>query len=203
MFHSIHRAQARRAARLLLTLMLAASAAGAALAQYKWTDASGRVVYGDNPPREAKNIQRIDARGATGDADALAALPYETRRAAQQFPVTLYTTPDCAPCDAGRQLLRARGVPFGERTIVSKEDSEALARLGYGERLPILTVGRQAQKEFETSGWHAALDAGGYPRTGQLPRGWTAVASPLVPRMPASGASAAAGPTADAEMKKN
>lgn len=197
MIRSMGRALARRGAHALL-LLLAVTAGGAALAQYKWTDATGRVVYGDNPPREATNVQRIDARGAAGDADALAALPYETRRAAQQFPVTLYTTPDCAPCDAGRQLLRARGVPYGERTVVSKEDSEALARLGHGERLPILTVGRQVQKEFETNAWHGALDTGGYPRAGQLPRGWTPVASPLVPKAAPSapaGEAAAAGAT--------
>lgn len=200
MIRSTGRVLARRGAHVLLVL-LAVTAGGAALAQYKWTDATGRVVYGDNPPREATNVQRIDARGAAGDADALAALPYETRRAAQQFPVTLYTTPDCAPCDAGRQLLRARGVPYGERTVASKEDSEALARLGHGERLPILTVGRQVQKEFETNAWHGALDAGGYPRAGQLPRGWNPVAAPLVPKAPPSAPAGEA--AAAAATKKN
>jgi glutaredoxin len=155
---------------------------GTAQAQYKWTDATGRVVYGDNPPRDARNVQRIDARGASGEADSLAALPFETRRAVQQFPVVLYTTASCNPCDAGRELLRARGVPYGERIVSSKEDSEALTKLGYGERLPVLTVGRQVQREFETNSWHAALDAAGYPRAGQLPRGWTPVAVPLSSR---------------------
>lgn len=173
-----------------------------AQAQYKWTDATGRVIYGDNPPSDAKNIQKIDARGASGDADAMAALPYETRRAAQQFPVLLYITADCPPCDAGRQLLRARGVPFGERIIASKEDSEALAKLGHGERLPIMTVGRQVQKEFETGAWHAALDAAGYPRAGQLPRGWTPVAMPLAPRR-AESAQPTTSDAPTAEQKKN
>jgi glutaredoxin len=176
--------------------------AGGAAAQYKWTDATGRVVYGDNPPREARNIQRIDARGASGDADALAALPFETRRAVQQFPVVLYTTADCAPCDAGRQLLRARGVPYGERLISSKEDSEQLAKLGYGERLPILTVGRQVQKEFETNAWHTTLDGAGYPRAAQLPRGWAPVATPLAPRRAETAADANSA-TPAAEPKRN
>lgn len=192
------RAAGRAACGVLLAL--AAAAAAPAWAQYKWTDATGRVVYGDNPPRDARNIQRIDARGASGDADALATLPYETRRAAQQFPVVLYTTPECAPCDAGRQLLRARGVPYAERTVISKDDSDALARLGHGERLPIMTVGRQTQKEFETNAWHAALDAAGYPRGGQLPRGWTPVAAPLAPKIAAS---APAGVAVAADAKKN
>jgi hypothetical protein len=155
---------------------------GTAQAQYKWVDADGRTVYGDSPPREARNVQRIDARGASGDADSLAALPYESRRAAQQFPVLLYTSAECAPCDSGRELLRARGIPYSERTVSSKEDLEAMEKLGFGNRLPVMTVGRQVQREFETNTWHAALDAAGYPRATQLPRGWSAVVAPLVPR---------------------
>jgi hypothetical protein len=158
---------------------------GSASAQYRWTDADGRTIYGDNPPREARNVQRIDARGASGEADGLAALPFETRRAAQQFPVLLYTTANCGPCDSGRELLRARGIPYGERTIASKEDNDQMEKLGLGSRLPVLTVGRQVQREFETGGWHATLDAAGYPRGGQLPRGWSVTPVPLVPRPPA------------------
>ena len=169
-----------------VALALAAVAAcvvGSANAQYRWTDANGRTVYGDNPPREARNVQRVDARGASGEAEGLAALPFESRRAAQQFPVLLYTTANCQSCDSGRELLRARGIPYGERTIGSKEDSDQLEKLGLGNRLPVLTVGRQVQREFETNAWHTALDAAGYPRAAQLPRGWTSAPVPLTPRV--------------------
>src|SRR5262249_19714938 len=102
----------------------------------------------------------------------------------QQFPVLLYTTANCQPCESARQLLLARGIPFGERTISTKEDSDQLEKLGLGSRLPVLTVGRQIQREFETGAWHAALDAAGYPRSGQLPRGWPTAPVPLVQRPP-------------------
>ncbi|MCX7902220.1 MAG: DUF4124 domain-containing protein, partial [Burkholderiaceae bacterium] len=92
--------------RKLLALVLMPACASA---QYKWLDADGRTVYGDNPPREARNVQKIDARAASGESDALAALPYELRRAVRDFPVTLYTTASCAPCEAARALLIARG----------------------------------------------------------------------------------------------
>jgi glutaredoxin len=168
-----------------------------ASAQYKWTDAEGRTIYGDNPPREARNVQRVDARGASGDADALSGLPFEARRAATQFPVLLYTTVNCVPCDSARELLRARGIPYGERTVSSKEDSDQLDKLGLGNRLPVLTIGRQIQREFETGAWHAALDAAGYPRAGQLPRNWPVAPVPLTPRQsesrPAPGSETPAG----------
>ena len=190
----------RRCAFALATLT--ACLLGTAQAQYKWTDTDGRTVYGDSPPREARNVQRVDARGASGDADALAALPYESRRATQQFPVVLYTSTDCAPCDSGRELLRARGVPYGERTVSTKEDLEALEKLGFGNRLPVMTVGRTVQREFETKAWHSALDAAGYPRAAQLPRGWSAAAVPLTPR-PAPPSTAPATEAPPAAEKSN
>lgn len=165
---------------LLTALLLVPTVVGA---QYKWTDADGRVVYGDNPPRDARNIQRIDARAAGGEADALAALPFELRRTARDFPVTLYTTRDCPPCEAARALLAARGIPYAERTVTTAPDIEALEKLGHGKRLPVLTVGRQTQREFEAGAWNALLDAAGYPRASQLPRTWQQPApQPLAPR---------------------
>jgi glutaredoxin len=179
-----------RSKTFLIALLLAPASA---CAQYKWTDADGRVVYGDNPPRDARNIQRIDARGASGDADALAALPFDLRRAAREFPVTLYTTRDCPPCEAARALLRARGIPYAERTVTTPQDIEALEKLGHGKRLPVLTVGRQTQREFEAGAWNALLDAAGYPRASQLPRTWQQPApQPLAPRPPPAVTEAAA-----------
>lgn len=168
------------AKRALIALLLAPAWAAA---QYKWTDADGRIVYGDNPPRDARNIQRIDARGAAGEADSLAALPFELRRAAREFPVVLYTTSDCPPCEAARALLRARGIPYTERTVTTPQDLEALEKLGHGKRLPVLAVGRQTQREFEAGAWNALLDAAGYPRASMLPRTWQPAApQPLAAR---------------------
>jgi len=200
MIGTTHQTGPRRGAVALA--LVAACVLGSANAQYKWTDANGRTVYGDSPPRDARNVQRVDARGASGDADTLAALPYELRRATQQFPVVLYTTPNCVPCDSARELLRARGVPYGERTVSSKEDSDQLEKLGLGNRLPVLTVGRQAQKEFETGAWHAALDAAGYPRAAQLPRSWQVTTVPLPPR-PVEAPPAPASQTPPASTKNN
>jgi hypothetical protein len=180
MIETIRRLPAKSGAFVLAVLV--AGFLSSAHAQYKWTDADGRTIYGDNPPREARNVQRVDARGAAGEADVFAGLPYESRRAAQTFPVLLYTTANCQACDSGRELLRARGIPYGERTISTKEDSDQLEKLGYGTRLPVMTVGRQVQREFETSAWHAALDAAGYPRAAQLPRSWPTAPVPLTTR---------------------
>lgn len=151
-------------------------------AQYKWTDADGRVSYGDSPPREARNIQRIDMRSDESGSELLRGLPYELRRVAEQHPVVLYTTAPCAPCDAARELLRARGVPYVERTVTSNDDIEQLQRIAGTNRLPVLAVGRQLERSFEAGAWNTLLDLAGYPRASLLTRSWQPPAPrPLVP----------------------
>ena len=40
-----------------------------------------------------------------------------------RFPVTLYTSTNCAPCGAGRTLLASRGIPFSERTVATNDST--------------------------------------------------------------------------------
>jgi hypothetical protein len=112
--------------RLALALLLAAASA-AAPAQYKWTDADGHVGYGDQPPRDARQVERIDTTSLATPGDALAALPFEVRRAAHNFPAVLYAAPgsDCGPCNSARSFLRGRGIPFTERTVGTATDLAA------------------------------------------------------------------------------
>jgi len=159
----------RTVAMRLIALAIALLPAVAA-AQFKWLDANGRVTYGDNPPREAKNIERLGV--APPDSDPAAALPYELRRAAASLPLTLYTAPDCGACNGARELLMARGAPYAEVTVGTPQDIDAFRKLDLGEKVPVLMVGRQSLKEFAPDLWHAALDTAGYPRGAMLPRSW-------------------------------
>jgi glutaredoxin len=164
-----------------IALLIAASLPALAAAQYKWLDADGRVTYGDNPPREAKKIERLRSP-ATDEADPMAGLPYEVRRAAAAFPLTLYTAPECGACDAARDLLRARGAPFAEVTVGTPQDRSAFLKLDLGDKVPVLVVGRQSVKEFSPEQWHRTLDTAGYPRSAQLPPAWRNPAPrPLTP----------------------
>jgi glutaredoxin len=143
----------------------------AALAQYKWIDADGKVTYGDSPPRDAKKIERLNAP-AEAPGSALLNLPFELRRAVENFPVQVYTTADCNACQAGRELLRARGVPFEELTVATREDVELMRTRGYGDMLPVISIGRNALRQLNPDEWNRALDAAGYPRSSMLPRTW-------------------------------
>jgi glutaredoxin len=166
-----------------------------AWAVYKVVGPDGKVTYTDRPPNAAEG--QATAADANGAAAGNAGLPYELRTLASRYPVTLYTTPDCAPCDAGRQLLRQRGVPFQER--VSDNSAQALQawqqRLG-GNQAPALTIGSQVLTGFSPGSWNGYLDAAGYPRQSKLLPGYTPPApQPLVPRAaPQTSAPAPAAP---------
>jgi hypothetical protein len=77
--------------------------------------------------------------------------------------------------------------------VTTPQDIEAMEKLGHGKRLPVLTVGRQVQREFEAGAWNALLDAAGYPRASQLPRTWQQpTPQPLAPRAEPAAAGATA-----------
>lgn len=166
-----------------LVLGLAIGVAGSASAQYKVVGPDGKVTYTDRPvaPPTGGQVQTMRAGAAAAPAAAL--LPLELRNLSARFPVTLYTSPECPPCDAGRLLLQQRGIPFAERLISSEDDSAALQRITNGRTVPALTVGGQALRGFLDTDWQATLDLAGFPKESKLPRGWSAgPAVPLVAR---------------------
>lgn len=160
-------------ARALAAAGLALLACGAAQAQYKVVNPDGSVTYTDRPP-VASNVRvtNLGRPGAPGLSAADVNLPPDLRTAVQRYPVVLYTSADCAPCDAGRRLLIQRGVPFSERRATSDEDVLALERIVGGRTVPALTVGAQPLRGLSETDWAAYLDAAGYPKENKLPRGW-------------------------------
>ena len=146
---------------LLLTLCCSlASAQGA----YRWVDQDGKVHYGDRPPA-GKSVQAQAVKLTAPEADKT--LPYATREAMRDFPVTLYVTETCgAGCKEGRELLRRRGIPFTEKTISTPEDGAALGKLVGSEQVsvPVLLVGDNPLKGFLATEWSILLDAAGYPK---------------------------------------
>lgn len=173
-----------RAMRLALACLLVAPP-GLASGQtiYRFVSPEGHVTFTDKPP--APDIRSSAAAGsrlppATAD-EATESLPYELRQIANRYPVTLLTADSCAPCNSGRTLLIARGIPFTERTVASLQDGEALKRLSSDTALPVLIIGRQQLKGFSDAEWQQFLTAAGYPLQSRLPAGYRPPpATPLV-----------------------
>lgn len=138
---------------------------------YRIVGPDGRVSFSDKPPAE---MNKATVLGAGGNASATGGpqLPFELRQVASRYPVTLYTSSNCAPCGAGRGLLSSRGIPFSERTVTSDDDTEALQRLSGSNSLPFLMIGGQQLKGYSELEWVQFLDAAGYPSSSQLPAGY-------------------------------
>ena len=173
--------------RAVAAFALVFAAAAAQGQTYKWKDAAGVTHYSDTPP------PKVAAQVLRPDSQPLAppSLPYELARAVKLHPVTLYTTARCDACDQGRALLRARGIPFAEKTVNTAEDREQLQRAGGKDELPLLVVGNRPVTGFAAGAWNEALDAASYPRKSVLPPGYRTGASEAAapappPRLPAA-----------------
>ena len=169
---------------IFAVLLGAACAASAQL--YRWTDEKGRVHITDTPPPPSANNVQKRALDATPEPASGANQPYAVQLAAKNYPVTLYTAPDCAPCGAARALLNQRGVPFREVSVVGEQESAQLRNAVGSLSVPSLVVGTSAQKGFEEGAYHSLLDVAGYPRTGLLPPRSQAEPKPA-PAKPAAG----------------
>ena len=169
--------------RLAVVGLVIGLAAAPVLAQgvYRIVGPDGRVTYSDQPPPANVNARPVGSATANSAASANAQLPFELRQVSSRYPVTLYTSADCAPCNSGRNLLNSRGVPYVEKTVNTAQDTEALKRLSGETSLPFLTIGTQQIKGYSDAEWTQFMDAAGYPKQSVLPASYRrAAAAPLV-----------------------
>jgi glutaredoxin len=136
-------------------------------ALYKVIGPDGKVTYSDTPPQASGN--KVTRLGASNNVIEDTTLPLEVRQATSRYPVMLYGMKACDPCEAGRQLLRQRGIPFTEKLILTAEDGDALQRLFGGRDAPVLTIGAQVLRGLSPDVWNSYLDSAGYPRESRLP----------------------------------
>lgn len=137
--------------------------------QYRWVDDKGRLQYSDTPPAKAKDIRKTDAKTESPAEDRPQQVPFELQQAQKDFPVTLYTAPNCnEPCELARAALNKRGVPFTEVQVVSAETLEQLKAKAGVESVPVLVVGRSVLNAFEPTRYDSLLDSAGYPKQGVL-----------------------------------
>jgi len=161
--------------RFVLALALAALAGIAAAQQmYRWTDENGRTHITDTPPPPgAKSVRKSKPAANVAAPDTPAKpMPFVLARAAKEYPVTLYTSPNCTdPCKAARDLLNKRGVPFKEVQVWEEEGNAELKKLSGNTQVPTIKVGASVQSGYDPTLYGALLDTAGYPREGVLPAG--------------------------------
>jgi glutaredoxin len=170
--------------RIGIGIALALAAAAASAQTYRWVDRDGKVNFTDTPPPAfARDVQKR-ARDP-GPPDTLQG-SYDLQQAQKRFPVVLYTTPDgCQPCKDARDLLTKRGVPFREVVVGSNETREDLKKVSSEMEVPVLTVGKDVHRGFETGMYNSALDTAGYPKTALPGAVQQAAAKPAAKPQPA------------------
>ncbi len=152
---------------------------------YRVMGADGKITFSDKLPPSTANATATGKGGQTvgtlGSGGGGPALPFELNQIVGRFPVTLYSSSGCVPCDAGRSMLRTRGIPFTEKTVTTSEDSEALKRISGETSLPFLTIGGQQIRGYSDTEWTQFLSAAGYPIASKLPASYRNPApTPLV-----------------------
>lgn len=136
---------------------------------YRIVGADGKVTFSDKPPVSAEQGKVATTGVGAAAANPNSGLPFELRQVVAKYPVVLYTSAQCAPCDTGRALLSGRGVPFSERTVTTPADRDYLQRLTGDSSLPYLTIGSQRIRGLSDIEWTQYLDAAGYPKVSALP----------------------------------
>jgi len=177
--------------------VLSIACADASGQAYRWVDKEGKVHYTQTPPPpDAKAVQKKTFRHGPVETSNL---PYATQLAAKNFPVTLYTSTDCLPCDQARALLVKRAVPFKEVSVVTQKDVAEIKGLSGKTDVPLLTVGAQVQTGFQEGLYNGLLDSAGYPASGpSMPvealRKMDPAAKPPAPAQAQQGAGASSSP---------
>lgn len=133
---------------------------------YRWVDKQGRVHYSDMQNGEEADkldFKKFGKEAASGTAETN--LPYQTREAMKNYPVTLYTAPSCtAPCKEARDFLNKRHIPFTEKALQSPEEVDAFKEKSGISTVPTISVGKDWLQGFQAQQWQDELDAVGYPK---------------------------------------
>lgn len=154
----------KRAAFLCLLGLFAVNSAQSA-SLYRWVDIDGKVHYTDHPPPPSAARKVEEKSIGTPPADD-GPLPYASRLAAKNFPVTLYNSGCGEACTKAREHLTQRGVPFNEKDAGTTEVQAELKKLIGALEVPVLAVGTVTRlKGYESGAWNAALDEAGYPKS--------------------------------------
>ena len=150
----------------VLMLLLCCLALPVQAQAYRWVDpASGKTVISDSPPPpNVRTVSKTKDPSANAEGRSFAVI-----KAAEAFPVTLYTTADCVnECRQARDLLNGRGVPFSEKMVQKAADFEELRQLVGDAFIPSLKIGKQSVRGFEPTSYNNLLDLAGYPASAPI-----------------------------------
>jgi glutaredoxin len=155
----------------VLIALIAVAMAVPAQQLYKWVDEKGRVQYTDTPPpNSAKKVEEKRMSSSTPSTTKGGEQSYTTQQAVKNFPVTLWVNNCGELCDAARNYLRKRNIPFTERNPAAENELDNFKKASNNSmEVPLLVVGNRPIRGFSQSEWDGALTDAGYPKPGSAP----------------------------------
>lgn len=130
---------------LVSTLLLAANATAADI--YQWTDAQGRVHFGDRPQSGAAG-PRPQAQ-AQAQPNVIGSVQPDARPEAKE--VVLYSTQRCGFCRKARAHFAERGIPYTEYDVETSEKGWRDYNRMNGRGVPIILIGGERMNGFSAS----------------------------------------------------
>lgn len=145
-----------RPSRVVCVLLLCVLHAAAHADVYRWTDADGRVHFGDKPPRDAATEQ-VQIRINTYESPQVVRPPSddEPAQATAAKRVVMYSAAWCGVCKRAAAYFRAKRIPFTEYDVERSAKGQAdFKRLG-GRGVPVILVGKARMNGFSEAGFES------------------------------------------------
>ena len=139
---------------LLLSFFLLASPGSIGGEIYKWIDANGNTVYGNNPPQNAQ-IKQIKGNISSFTSVSVESFKYDsnliTTRTAKGKTVVMYSTSWCGYCKKAARHFRKNDIPFEEHDIEkSKKAARDYKKLN-GRGVPLILIGDKRMNGFDAN----------------------------------------------------
>ncbi len=142
-------------------LVLAATllALGASAQVFKWTDAQGKVHYGDKPPDDAKRQElRVPSKSYDGPPqiqDWAAIIRRPTSVAGLQpntAGIAMFSATWCGPCKRAKAYLKQKGVAYRDVDIEGSDANAAEFESYGGGGIPFFISGSKRMRGFSPEG---------------------------------------------------
>ncbi|QLG88443.1 DUF4124 domain-containing protein [Chitinibacter bivalviorum] len=132
---------------------------------YQWRDADGRVFYSDQPPP----VMGVKERSIKPNVLGNASKAQQTASQVKESPtIVLWVSAQCEPmCSNAIAILDQRNVPYEVRNADPKNEKSMLALFNDAGTMqvtpPILIIGKEVYKDWNSAVWQGALTKAGYP----------------------------------------
>ena len=151
------------AARALFVVALLWAGAADAQNVYRWTDANGKVHYGNEPPAGVKARsevrERINSYAGPPQVQSSAAAPAKgkTSAAAPSGTVVMYATSWCGYCAQARAHFAQKGIRYVEHDVEKSAAANAEFRNLGGRGVPLIVFGLERMNGFSPDRFDAML----------------------------------------------